>query len=121
MDFSNIKCYKLKHDYWIWYSGYKYEKGTLFVEVSTTTIYHRKKIMRLATPTKSHGGIGLWHLLEQLLKLGENWIERVDLNKEKWVHPHLHKEFYYHCKKNKLLNDESKDTSKESSQKENKE
>jgi hypothetical protein len=83
-----IKAWKVKDDCEIFYENtkhtYKYSKGTLFIQVENGNIVTIKD-------QRSVVGYGSRHqLFNELIK--DEKVEQVDIQNEKWAHPHLCKE-----------------------------
>jgi len=90
-----IKAWKVKDDCEIYYertkSTFKYKKGTLFIQMEDGNI---KSIKDQTTGIRHHDR---YQLFNNLLEEGK--AEEVNIQNEKWVHPHLFKELKTKIKK----------------------
>jgi hypothetical protein len=86
-----MKAFKLKEDYG-GYGGFIYKQGRLLVKMSSEPIM-------LATPTQ--GTLFCGNYLFNTLQ-NKGLLEEVDLQNERWVHPHLHKSVRIEFEKEKV-------------------
>jgi len=85
-----IKAWKVKEDCEITYERnkmvYKYKKATLFIQMEDGNIRIVKNSIEPNSVIYSHAKM----ILEDLIKNGQ--VEEVNIQNEKWAHPHLCKE-----------------------------
>lgn len=90
-----IKAWKVKEDCEIYYertkATFKYKKGTLFIQMEDGNI---KSVKDQTTGISHHDRFQLFNNL-----IEENKVEEVNIQNEKWVHPHLCKELKTKIKK----------------------
>jgi len=87
-----LRAYRLKHDYWIYWSGYKYSKGRIFIQWWNPKRGYETQL--LATPTEGHRwGGGYSHCLSEMQK-HHNTIEEIELKELNKIKPHWNKELY---------------------------
>ncbi len=86
-----VMAYRLKYDHWIYYSGYKYNKGRIFIQWWNPKRGYETQM--LATPKEQHGwGGGYSSLLDEMKK--RNAIEEIELKELNKIKPHWNKELY---------------------------
>jgi len=90
---SPIKVFRLKNNYWVYFSGYKYNKGTIFVQWESEANDKQRypyKTWRMATPL-SMAQCSSDYLLNEFRKI--NYLEEIELTDLIKFKPHWHKEF----------------------------
>lgn len=86
-----LRAYRLKRDYWIWWSGYKYNKGRIFIQWWNPKKGYETQL--LATPTEHHSwGGGYSSLLNDMRR--HNQIEEIELKDLNKIKSHWNKEMY---------------------------
>lgn len=86
---KRLAFYRLKDDYFIPASGFKYSKGRIFVEIDKQNKRIDAKLF--ASPTERHKWGGFYYMLRYLRKA--NLVEEVSILEVEKLKPHWNKEF----------------------------
>lgn len=89
---SSIKIFQLRDDYWVYFSGFRYRKGTIFVQWnSKNNNRHCKfKTWILATPTMSSKKGGYDFILDRMRS--DSFLDEISIEDILYLKPHWHKE-----------------------------
>ncbi len=94
-----IRVYRLKRDYYLFWNGFKYKKGRVFIQWRGK--YNREQTQLLATPIDSHSWGGGYSSLLNEMKYN-NQIEEIELTELTKFKSHWNKELYSVLEKFKI-------------------